>query len=80
MKARKPAREPQIDTQEDLAEIEVEDILTPVVKWPTVENHMALHFNNKVTWLWQQNGSGQGTIAAIDDLIDKLGTFERIKP
>src|SRR4051812_41965424 len=66
MKRRNPAREPQIDTQEDLAEIEVEDILTPVVKWPTVENHMACYFNNKVTLLWHVNGSGQETTAAID--------------
>jgi hypothetical protein len=70
---------PQIRPQEDLPEIEVEDVITPIVRWPTEENPLAGIINDRVQHLWRINGSALETNAAIEELMAKLGSFKRIK-
>jgi hypothetical protein len=79
IKERKPAREPQMEPQEDLPENEVEDIVVPIVTWPTEENPLANIINTRTQRLWTNNGSGQVTNSAIQELMATLGSYKRIK-
>lgn len=79
MKGRNPPREPQMEPKDDLPEIEVEDVIAPILRWPIERNSLANIINNRARRLWHVNGHAQETNAAIQELMNTLGSFKRIE-
>jgi hypothetical protein len=80
MKDRKSSRPPQMPPQEYLPEIEVEKIVVQPISRASFENPLTKEISGRISWVWRCNGSAQTLIVAIDELMNVLGTHDRIKP